>query len=62
MNLKRLNEKIDIPYIPEFAEYIAINFIISIVIKAASKKLDLASAVNKVKAPTQAEFDVFKNN
>jgi hypothetical protein len=37
---KIANEKIDIPYIPEIAEQIAIKFVIGIVVKAARKKLN----------------------
>ena len=34
------NEKIDIPYIPEKAEHIAIKFVIGIIVRAARKKFD----------------------
>lgn len=34
------NKKIDIPYLPEFAEHLAIKFVIGIVVKAARKKLN----------------------
>mgnify|MGYP006302619347 CR=1 FL=1 len=34
------NNKIDIPYLPEFAEKIAFRFVIGMVVKAARKKLD----------------------
>ncbi len=47
--IKRLtvaaNDKIDIPYLPEAAEYIAIRFIISIIVNAARKKFDLNKAI-----------------
>ena len=33
------NQKIDIPYLPEAAEHLAIKFVIGIVVKAAQKKL-----------------------
>ena len=33
------NKKIDIPYLPEFAEAFAIKFVIGMVVKAARKKL-----------------------
>ncbi|MBB3060695.1 hypothetical protein [Microbulbifer rhizosphaerae] len=32
------NEKIDIPYIPESAEYVAIRFVIGVIINAARKE------------------------
>lgn len=38
---KLANDKIDIPYIPESMEKIAIKFIIGIVVKSARKKLNL---------------------
>jgi len=48
--IKRLarlaNEKVDIPYIPEPFEYIAIRFIIGIVINAARKNWDFLKAKN----------------
>ncbi|WP_303919175.1 hypothetical protein [Draconibacterium sediminis] len=34
------NDKIDIPYLPEMAEHIAIKFVIGMVVKAARKKLN----------------------
>ena len=37
---KIANDKIDIPYIPEFAEKFALKFVIGIVVKAARKHLD----------------------
>ena len=37
---KTANDKIDIPYLPEFAEQIAIKFVIGMVVKAARKKLN----------------------
>lgn len=37
------NEKIDIPYLPESMERIALKFIIGLVVKAAQKKLSLAT-------------------
>jgi len=46
--IKRLarlaNDKIDIPYIPEKFEYIAIRFVIGIIINAARKKWDFITA------------------
>lgn len=38
---KLANEKIDIPYIPEWAEYVAFRFIISIIINASRRQWDL---------------------
>ncbi len=37
---KLANDKIDIPYLPEVAEYVAIKFIIGIIIKSARKYKD----------------------
>ncbi|MGE0076277.1 MAG: hypothetical protein AB7S48_00295 [Bacteroidales bacterium] len=45
---KLANEKIDIPYIPEQMEYIAIRFILSIVINAARKKIRFDEAADKL--------------
>jgi hypothetical protein len=39
---KMANDKIDIPYIPEFAERFALKFVIGIVVKAARKKFSFA--------------------
>ena len=41
---KLANEKIDIPYIPEAMEYIAIRFLIGIIINAARREWDLNKA------------------
>ena len=38
---KLANDKIDIPYVPESMEYIAIRFVIGIVINAARKQWDI---------------------
>lgn len=38
------NDKIDIPYIPETAEYIAIKYVIAVIINAARKKWDFNKA------------------
>lgn len=55
--IKRLtrlaNDKIDIPYLPESVERIAIRFIISIIINAARKNLKLGEA-----ADTMANVDI----
>jgi len=40
------NDKIDIPYIPESAEYIAIKFVIEVIINAARKQWDFDKAKN----------------
>lgn len=37
------NDKIDIPYLPEAMERIALKFVIGLVVKAAQKKLSLAA-------------------
>jgi len=39
---KMANDKIDIPYIPEFAERFALKFVIGLVVKAARKKFSFA--------------------
>jgi hypothetical protein len=44
---KIANEKIDIPYIPEIAEQIALKFVIGIVVKAARKHLDFEKVRKK---------------
>ncbi len=41
---KLANDKIDIPYIPEPAEYVAFRFVIGIIINAARKKWNLTMA------------------
>jgi len=43
------NEKVDIPYLPEKAEYIALKFVIGMVVKAARKKLNF----EKVRAESE---------
>lgn len=40
------NDKINIPYIPESAEYVAIKFIIGVIINAARKQWDFDRAKN----------------
>ena len=46
--LSRLaNKHINIPYIPEIAEYVAIRFVIGIVINAARKEWDIDKAYEK---------------
>ncbi|MFD2164771.1 hypothetical protein ACFSJY_00700 [Thalassotalea euphylliae] len=46
---KLANKKIDIPYIPETAEYFAIRFVISVVINAARKHLNFGKAAAQAK-------------
>lgn len=47
-NLAKLaNRKIDIPYLPEFAEYIAINFVIRILVDAMRKDSNLNKALDR---------------
>lgn len=51
---KLANEKIDIPYLPEPVEYIAIRFLLALIINAARKKWDMARAAKeaeKMKVP-----------
>ncbi|MEN8117745.1 MAG: hypothetical protein ABFS16_12240 [Bacteroidota bacterium] len=54
------NDKIDIPYLPEQAERIALKFVISIVVKAARKKLNLVLASKEAEnlKITESEEDV----
>ena len=42
------NEKIDIPYIPEIAEKVAIRFVIKLIVNAARKKFSLTNAENAI--------------
>ena len=46
------NDKIDIPYVPEWVEYYAIKFVIGVVINAARKDWDF----NKAKDASEAEL------
>jgi hypothetical protein len=46
---KMANDKIDIPYLPEFAERFAIKFVIGLIIKAARKNLNF----DKVRAESK---------
>ena len=47
---KLANAKIDIPYIPEVAEYFAIRFVIGVVVNAARKHLDMEGAIQGMKS------------
>lgn len=47
---KLANRKIDIPYLPEKMEFIAIRFIIGVVVNGSRKNWDLARARNEVGA------------
>lgn len=56
---KLANEKINIPYVPEQAEYIAIRFVIGIVVNAARKRLNVALAtagMAKIGFPTDGNI------
>jgi len=44
---KLANQHINIPYLPEFAEFIAIRLIIGVIINAARKQWDIHKAKNK---------------
>lgn len=46
---KMANEKVDIPYLPEFAERFAIKFVIGVVVKAARKKMNFNNVLEKSK-------------
>jgi hypothetical protein len=55
---KLVNEKINIPYIPEKVEYVIFRFIIAIIINAARKKFTFdsaADAVEKLIIPDQKD-------
>lgn len=49
---KLANKKIDIPYIPESMEYIAIRFIIGLIINAARKQWDISRATENIDSMT----------
>lgn len=54
---KLANEKIDIPYVPEFMEYYAIRFVIAIIVNAArkDKNMDLSQVeIDKAPIPKRA--------
>jgi hypothetical protein len=44
---KMANDKVDIPYLPEFAERFAIKFVIGMVVKAARKKMNFENVREK---------------
>jgi hypothetical protein len=46
---KLANDKIDMPYLPEAMEYIAIRFVISIIVNAARRKWDIMKAKHVMK-------------
>ena len=43
---KLANEKINIPYLPEVAEYVAISFVINVIVNAMRKQWDLGKALD----------------
>jgi len=43
---KLANDNIDIPYIPESAEYVAVKFVIGVIINAARKRWDFEKAMS----------------
>jgi len=43
------NDKVDIPYLPEFAEKFAIKFVIGVVVRSARKKLNFETVRNESK-------------
>ena len=43
---KLANEKINIPYLPEFTEYVAISFVINVIVNAMRKQWDLGRALD----------------
>jgi len=43
---KLANDKIDIPYLPEAMEHIALKFVIGMIVKAARKKLKLGDVLS----------------
>lgn len=54
---KMANNKIDIPYLPEFAERFAIKFVIGLIIKAARKNLNFEKVRNDSKDFVVPESD-----
>ncbi len=53
------NEKIDIPYIPEHAEYVAMRLVIGIIINAARQSWDIyksKKAVVNIEIPSEKEI------
>jgi hypothetical protein len=55
------NRKIDIPYIPEWMEHIAIRFIVAIIVNAARKHLNFDDAADKVDAISIPEKEEAKD-
>ncbi len=51
------NKKIDIPYLPEKIEYLAINFVLSIIANAMRKNWDLSKALDQSKDITVPAMD-----
>lgn len=52
---KLANEKINIPYLPEFTEYIAISFVINVIVNAMRKQWDLGKALDAFDTIEQPE-------
>lgn len=62
---KLANEKIDIPYLPESVEYIAIRFVIGVIINAARKKWDMSKSKEmalKMNIPAHKEASAVELN
>lgn len=51
------NDKVDIPYLPEFAEKFAIKFVIGMVVKSARKKLNFDKVRNDSRELVVPESD-----
>lgn len=55
---KMANRKIDIPYLPEPLEYLAINFLIGLIVKAMRRDWDIGKAIaaaNEIAVPDREE-------
>lgn len=57
---KLANEKIDIPYIPEAAEYLVIRFVLALIVNALRKQFNIDKAAKqseKINPPDTKDFD-----
>jgi hypothetical protein len=60
---KLANKHIDLPYLPEMAEYMAIRLVIGVIVNAARKQWDLRRAkenMYKMKVPHQKYASQFQ--
>ena len=54
---KLANKKIDIPYLPEKIEYLAVNFILSVIVNAMRKNWDLSKTLDQSEEITIPTMD-----